>query len=148
MLPTIVIDPHHQFFGAHSSGDVACRLGSVLIESRYVSKNPRNSARRLCTVIATCVEPVVARNISLPQNGLLLSCNLRGRKQERAGHNQGHPTAFHIEPCDQAIALRKGRLLIPVVPIVAKHGCLQNARGDCEYQCDRPQCQGIVERKP
>src|SRR6478672_3940308 len=64
MSATIIIDPGHDFLGAFSTGYVTFWLGSVLIESSHVTKNPCDPAR--CSVFTPAiVEPGAARNISL-----------------------------------------------------------------------------------
>ena len=66
MSATIIINPGHDFFGAFSTGYVTFWLGSVLIESSHVTKNPCDLAR--CSVFTLAiVKPGAARNISLSQ---------------------------------------------------------------------------------
>jgi hypothetical protein len=61
------------------TGYVTFWLGSVLIESSHVTKNPCDPAR--CRVFTLAiVEPRAARHISLSQNGVFLSRNLGGHK--------------------------------------------------------------------
>jgi hypothetical protein len=61
MSATIIIDPDHDFFGAFSTGYVTFWLGSVLIESSHVTKNPCDPAR--CSVFTLAiVEPGAAKN--------------------------------------------------------------------------------------
>ena len=53
MSITIIIDPGHDFFGAFSTGYVTFWLGSILIESSHVTKNPCDPAR--CSVFTLAI---------------------------------------------------------------------------------------------
>jgi hypothetical protein len=84
ILPAIIVNPSHQLFSVFSSRHVALWLGPVLIEGRYITKNPGSPGRHLKVVTPAIFKPHATHDISLSQYGLLLRSHLERLKQEQA----------------------------------------------------------------
>jgi hypothetical protein len=65
----MVINPNHYLFGSRPFGDVAFWLGSVLIKSSYIAKNPGSPG----IITRVIFKPGTTRDISLSQDSLSLS---------------------------------------------------------------------------
>lgn len=69
MIFAIVVNPNHHLFGGRTFRDVAFWLGSVLIKSSYIAKNPGSPG----IIPRMIFKPGTTRDISLSQDSLSFS---------------------------------------------------------------------------